>query len=264
MCNPMPQPVEVGTTGPVRTLTLNRPERLNAVTLPLYETLVAELEQAERDPDVRAVVLTGQGRAFCVGADLKAHGEGLPSLKQRRVYVEAGQRANQAIQRASVPVVAAVNGHAIGAGLELALSCDLIVAAQSAKLRLPEVSLGTFVGGGVTYTLPSRVGMTRARELILLGRFFLGSAAAEWGLVNRSVPTEEVLVLATEWARELAGKAPRSLRHAKRLLARAQEAASDQFLAEEAEALIDCMESQDWSEGVAAFAEGREPVFRDH
>ncbi len=257
-------PLRADRVGRVALLTLDRPARLNAVSLALYDALAAELADLASDPDVRAVVVTGEGRAFCVGADLKAHGSAEPTAAERRRYVDAGQRANRALQRLPQPVVAAVNGHAIGAGLELALSADLIVVAEEAKLRLPETALGTFVGGGATYTLPERVGLARAKELILLGDFFTGREAVDMGLANRAVPAERVLEEAMALAERLAERAPHSLRKAKRLLNGAVRRKAGRTLRREAETLLGCMETEDWREGVRAFAEKREPEFSGH
>lgn len=247
--------------GPILVLTLNRPQRLNAVSLPMYETLLRELRAAAEDREVRCVVLTGAGRAFCVGADLKAHGEGPPSGEERRRYVRTAQRVNRRIQLGPVPVVAAVNGHAIGGGLEMALSADFMIVADEAKLRFPEISLGTFVGGGTVYTLAERVGVLRARELVYLGDFFLGREAAEMGVAYRSVPTERVMDEAMALAGRLAEKAPLSLAYAKRLLGPAGTMSRREALAREARALEEIFGTKDWAEGVRAFHEKRPPRF---
>ncbi len=242
-------------------LTLNRPERLNAVSLSLYQALEKALKEIEADDSVRCIVLTGAGRAFCVGADLKAHGNRELSEDERREYVEAGQRASKLIQSCGKPCVAAVNGHAIGAGLELALACDLLVVAAEAKLRFPEISLGTFIGGGAIYTLAARVGLSKAKELVMLGEFFSGAEAVAFGLANRATPAAEVLPESLNLAERLSKMAPVSLRHAKRLLNGARHLEPDAALALEAEALLACMRTRDWKEGVRAFAEKREPRF---
>ncbi|MDT8340645.1 MAG: enoyl-CoA hydratase-related protein [Longimicrobiales bacterium] len=255
------EPVLARREGAVLVLTLNRPERLNAVSLPLYRALERELRAAADAPDVRAVVLTGAGRAFCVGADLKAHGQAPPTGEERREYVRTAQRVNRRIQEGPVPVVASVNGHAIGAGLELALSADFLLVAHDAKLRLPEVSLGTFVGGGVVYTLPERVGALKARELLYFGDFFLGRDAETMGLANRALPPEEVLPTALAWAGRLAEQAPLSLAAAKRLVGPAGSMARRKALAREGEALLEIFGSRDWAEGVQAFNERRPPRF---
>ncbi len=256
-----PDPVLARREGPVRVLTLNRPERLNAVSLPLYERLLEELADAHADPEVRCVVLTGAGRAFCVGADLKAHGEGPPSGARRRRYVDAAQEVNRRIQVGSTPVVAAVNGHAIGGGLEMALSADFMIVAEDAKLRFPEVSLGTFVGGGTVYTLTERVGTLKARELLYLGEFFRGREAVEMGVAWRARPAGQVLDEALELAGRLARRAPRSLAWAKRLVGPAATMSRSRALALEGRALEDVFGTRDWQEGVDAFHEGREPRF---
>ncbi|HXV85561.1 MAG TPA: enoyl-CoA hydratase/isomerase family protein [Gemmatimonadales bacterium] len=254
-------PVLVERDGPLAWLRLNRPDRLNAVSLELYRALTAALGRAGKDRDVRVVILIGTGRAFCVGADLKAHATREAAAQWRARYLRAAQQAALALQTCPKPVVAAVNGHAIGAGLELALSCDLIVLAEQAKLRFPEVALGTFVGGGVTYTLAERIGGTRARELLMLGDFFSPARALEIGFANAVVPAEQVPVHARAMAEQLARNAPVSLSHLKELLHRAPLLDRRTALAQELKALAACMDTRDWAEGVRAFAEKRPPQF---
>lgn len=255
-------PVLVRREGPVLLLTLNRPDRLNAVSLPMYEMLSARLADSAGDPSLRCIVLTGAGRAFCVGADLKSHGEGPPSGDERRRYVRTAQRVNYRIQSGPKPVVAAVNGHAIGGGLEIALSSDFMIVAEDAKLRFPEISLGTFVGGGTVYTLAERVGTLKARELIYLGDFFLGREAADLGVAYRAVPAEEVLPAAMDLARRLAEKAPIPLAWAKRLIGPAGSMTRQKALRLEARALERIFGTRDWQEGVEAFHEKRPPRYR--
>lgn len=248
--------------GGLLTLTLNRPHRLNAVNLPLYARLVAELEAAEADRRIRCVIVTGNGRAFCAGADLKAHAEQPMTEEARDRYVRTAQRANHLMQTMGTPVVAAVNGHAIGAGLELALSADFAVVAEEAKLRLPEIALGTFLGGGVVYTLAERVGVLKARELVCLGDFFSGAEGARMGVVNRAVPADEVLPAGQELAARLARRAPIPLAAAKRLIGPAGSLTREQALERERAALEEIFRTADWAEGVAAFREGRAPDYR--
>lgn len=254
-------PVLAETRGPVRLLTLNRPERLNAVNTGLYHGLLDALRAAEGDREVRAVVLTGAGRAFCAGADLKAHGDAPPTGEDRRRYIRLAQRVNRKLQLGRLPVVAAVNGPAVGAGLELALSADFLLVAEEAKLRLPEVALGTFVGGGVVYTLAERVGVLKAREIIYFGDFFTGREAAEWGVASRALPGEAVLEEALAWGSRLAERAPLSLAAAKRLVGPAGTLPRKMALRAEARALEEVFGTRDWAEGVAAFAEKRTPRF---
>lgn len=255
-------PVLASRHGPLLTLTLNRPHRLNAVCLPLYERLVAELEGTDEDGDIRCVILTGSGRAFCAGADLKAHRDRPQSPEERHRYTHLAQRANHLIQSIGTSVVAAVNGHAIGAGLELALSADFAIVADDARLRLPEVALGTFVGGGVVYTLAERVGVLKAREIILLGDFFSGAEAAAMGVVNRAVPAARVLDEATRLAHRLARRAPIPLAAAKKLIGPAAALSREEALERERAALEEIFGTADWREGLAAFHEKRPPRFR--
>ncbi len=248
--------------GALLILTLNRPHRLNAVNVGLYEGLVRGLERADQDNDIRCVILTGTGRAFCAGADLKEHRDREMTLDERRHYTEIAQRANHLIQTIGTPVVAAVNGHAIGAGLELALSADFAIVAENAKLRLPEIALGTFVGGGAVYTLSNRVGVPKAREIIFLGDFFSGADAADMGVANRAVPAADVLPEATRLAERLARRAPIPLAAAKRLIGPAAEMSREEAMKREKVALEAIFETSDWREGLAAFHAKRPPNFQ--
>ena len=255
-------PVLASREGAILTLALNRPHRLNAVSLRLYDRLASELEGADGDRDVRCVILTGSGRAFCAGADLKSHRDTPPSADERRRYIYAAQRANHLLQTIGTPVVAAVNGHAIGAGLELALSADFAIVADDAKLRLPELALGTFVGGGAVYTLAERVGVLKAREIVLLGNFFSGAEAAAMGVVNRAAPASEVLSAATRLACRLARRAPVPLAAAKRLIAPSGGLSRKEAMERERAALEEIFGTDDWREGLAAFHEERAPRYR--
>jgi enoyl-CoA hydratase len=253
-------PVLVEHAGAVRSLTLNRPDRLNAVSEELYRRLLAELLDADADPATRAVVLSGAGRAFCVGADLKAHGAGARTRAEQAEYVELAWRVCEQVQMMGTPVVAAVHGYALGAGAEMATSADFLVIADDARIGFPEVSIGTFVGGGVTHRLPRLVGLRRATDLLVLGERCTGAQAEGWGLAYASVPAGDVLAAAGELATTLAAKAPLSLARMKAAL-RADESLEG-ALRSEARDLLAVMGTQDWAEGVAAFAQRRAPVFQ--
>jgi enoyl-CoA hydratase/carnithine racemase len=245
--------------GQVTVLSLNRPERLNAVSEELYRTLHTALVDLDDDPDVRAVVVTGSGRAFCVGADLKAHREGTRSPHDQAEYVRLGQQVCRQIQMMSTPVIAAVNGYAFGAGAEMAVSADFLVAAVDAILGFPEVKIGTFVGGGITQRLPRMIGLRKATELLLLGEPFSGKQALEYGLAYIAVPADQLLKTSKSLAQILAAKAPLSLGRLKTALQ--HNLNLDETLEMEADALLTIMNSKDWAEGVAAFAQRRSPVF---
>ncbi|MFQ5840658.1 MAG: enoyl-CoA hydratase/isomerase family protein [Candidatus Methylomirabilales bacterium] len=240
----------------------NRPQRLNAVSQAMYGALEACFAGAGADPEVRAIVLTGEGRAFSVGADLKAHGEGERTAAEKRAYVWTGQRACAVIRDCPKPVIAAVNGYALGAGAEMALSCDFVIMAEEAEMGFPEVGIGTFVGGGLTSILPRLVGLNRAKELILLGERFAGRQAADMGLILKAVPLERLEEEVGAFAARLVSKAPISVRLAKEQLNRNPLLDLKTAMVCEAEALLACMASEDWAEGLRAFAERRAPRFR--
>lgn len=239
---------------------LNRPDRLNAVNPALYDGIESGLDRAAED-GARVVVLEGAGRAFCAGADMKAHGEERRSSEERREYVWSAQDTCEAVQTHPVPVIANVHGYAIGAGAELALSADFVVAATDAEIRFPETSLGTYVGGGITYTLSRRVGQARAKELILSAATLSGSEAASEGVATTAVPESELDGRVAELASTLASHAPIPMQYAKSQFDRVSNATRDDVLAAEAEALLACMRTDDWQEGIDAFAEDRDPSF---
>ena len=240
---------------------LNRPERLNAVTQELYDQLNDALGKAEADGDVRVVLVTGQGRAFCVGADLKAHKAGRTAF-DRRQYLQGEQIVCKRLMQLSKPVIAAVNGYALGAGAEIAIAADFLVMADSAQIGLPEVSIGNFLGGGVTWLLPRLVGLAKARELVFLGERIKGEEAVRIGLANRSFADEGFLDSAREFAARVASKAPFSMQLAKEQLNFAADSTLDAALRAELEGMMFVGTTADWKEGIDAFAEKRAPVFK--
>lgn len=246
--------------GDVAHVRLNRPDRLNAVTGDLYDGIQSGLERA-RSEDARVVVLEGEGRAFCVGADMQNHDDEQRSAKERREYVWKAQDACEAVQTHPTPVVAKVQGYAIGAGAELALSADFIYMASDAEMRFPEVSIGTYIGGGVTYTLAQRVGAARAKEIVLSAAELTGTEAAGEGVVTTAVDEAELDDEVADLADDLAGNAPIPMEFAKSQFGRVGSGTRDDLLTAEADALLTCMETDDWQEGVDAFAEDREPTF---
>lgn len=248
-------------TGQYAQITLNRPQRLNAVIETLYLELLQALDQAERDSEVRAVLLTGAGRAFCVGADLKAHSEGGRTLQQRRAYLELGNDVCHRIFRLRLPVVAAINGYALGAGAEMASACDFALMAESARIGFPEISIGTCVGGGVTQFLPRLVGLAKARELVFMGDRIDGAEAQRIGLVSRVVPDDQLMEEAHEFMTRLASKAPISMAMAKRLLNNSSSQNLEEQLRLEIDSVFICSTTADWQEGIDAFAQKRTPRF---
>jgi enoyl-CoA hydratase len=240
---------------------LNRPHRLNAVTQQLYDELNLALGAAEDDGDVRVLLLTGEGRAFCVGADLKEHKAGRTAF-DRRQYLQGEQLVCKRLLQLKKPVIAAVNGYALGAGAEIAMASDFMLMAASAQIGLPEISIGNFLGGGVTWLLPRLVGLAKARELVFLGERIQGEEAVRIGLANRVFADEGFLAAAREFALKVAGKAPFSMQLAKEQLNMAAERTLDAALVAELEGMTFVGTTRDWQEGVDAFAEKRAPVFK--
>lgn len=246
--------------GAVASIRLNRPDSLNAVTPALYEGVREGLDRAAAE-EARVVVLEGEGRAFCAGADMQAHEETRRTPKERRDYVWTAQNTCRAVQTHPQPVVAKVHGYAIGAGAELALSADFVLAADGTEFRFPEVGIGTYVGGGVSYTLSQRVGPARAKELVLSAATLTGAEAAEEGVATSAHPASELDEAVSELTETLAQHAPVPMEFAKEQFGRVGTATRDDMLTAEAEALLACMATDDWQEGVDAFAENRSPSF---
>jgi enoyl-CoA hydratase len=264
------QTILVDGEGPVATVRLNRPERMNAVIEQMYHELRRALASAAADRAVRVLVLTGSvlrrdggdKQAFCAGADLKEHATGSRTAAQRRAYIELAHATTRELFLFPKPVIAAVNGPARGAGAEMALSCDFLVMAEEATIAFPETGLGTFVGGGVTLILPQLVGLARAKELIFGGRVLDGRQALALGLATRVVPLARLAEEVAAFAEQLAAKAPHSMRLAKQHLQRPLAGELEAVLQQETEAILECMETADWMEGVRAFRERRQPRFK--
>ncbi|HLI11595.1 MAG TPA: enoyl-CoA hydratase/isomerase family protein [Alphaproteobacteria bacterium] len=205
----------------VCTITLNRPDRLNAINPDLLAGLVAALRAANADDSVRAIVLRGAGRAFCAGDDLKEFDAQARSPAMTRAYVEQIQSVTRAIVLGDKMVVGAIHGWAVGGGLEWLINCDLAILAEGTRCFFPEVSLGLFVTGGVTALLPRLVGLQKARELILFGERFDARAALAMGLAWKVVPEAGLAAEAEATARRIAAMPPAAVRDLKRVLNRA-------------------------------------------
>jgi enoyl-CoA hydratase len=255
----------------VAVLTLNDPERLNAMTEAMGGALSASVAALKDEAGLRAVVLTGAGRAFSAGGDLdmlvrmaKAGNadRGGPTRAAQRAFMGRFYRTYLAVRELPVPSIAALNGPAIGAGLCVALACDLRIAAREAKLGLNFTRLGIHPGMAATWTLPRIVGSAFAAELIYTGRIIDGAEAARIGLANRAVPREETVAAALSLAEEIASAAPVAVRGAKRSLAMSGGATLDAQLDQEAAEQALCYESADLLEGLAAVRDKRSPVFR--
>ena len=205
----------------VRTITLNRPQRLNAINPDLLEGLVAALREANKDSATRAAVLRGAGRAFCAGDDLKEFNRHRRSPGETRAYIEQIQAVTRAIVLGDKVVVGAIHGWAVGGGLEWLINCDLAILAEGTRCFFPEISLGLFVTGGVTALLPRLVGLQKARELILFGERFDAQAALEMGVAWKVVPEARIFAEAESVARRIAALPPTQVRDLKRVINRA-------------------------------------------
>jgi 2-(1,2-epoxy-1,2-dihydrophenyl)acetyl-CoA isomerase len=247
------------------TVELNRPETLNAWNAQLGDDLRETMARMAADEDVRALVITGAGRGFSSGADLKEFGGGFTLPDGRpdiyRTLTERYHPIMEAIREIPKPVVAAVNGPAVGIGCSLALCCDLILAAQSAYFLLAFVNIGLVPDGGSSLFVPTRVGMARASELSMLGEKLPAQQALEWGLINRVVADEELPSQAAELAARLASGPTRSYAGTKRQLNNWLYSRMDEQLELEAQIQREMAESQDFLEGAVAFAERRAARF---
>lgn len=258
----MPDPVLVSRSGRVATLTLNQPEKRNAMSAEMTEAFPRAVAEIRAMDDVRAVVVTGAGKAFCAGGDLDFLHSGEPKVWQIREKMTGFYPHFLTLLDVEVPVVAAINGPAIGAGLCLALMADLRVAAEDAPLGMTFVRIGIHPGMQATALLARAVTHTWAAELFYTGRIVTGAEAHAIGLVNRSVPRERVLEEAAALAEEVAANAPIALRYLKEGLRMAYRDAAQRASAWEGFAQPVTMATEDVREGLSAVRERRRPDFR--
>ena len=246
----------------VLVVTLNRPHAANAINLVMVTELVDLLFELHLDPgQTRCVVLTGAGeRVFCGGGDMKERGTMTPeAVRRQRGMME---QLITYLQSCPVPIIAAVNGAAIGGGCELVAAVDFAYGADSATFSLPEVRLGISPGAGGTQTIPRACGVRRAMELILTGSPFTASEAHEWGLVNKIVPANELMAAVLEVAHTISANAPIAVRQAKKAVAIAPQTDFNTGFRFELEAHGRTAGTRDRQEAIAAFGEKRKPVFR--
>jgi enoyl-CoA hydratase len=243
--------------GPVAVVLLNRPKQLNALSGELMSALVAELQELDDDKGVRAIVVAGNERAFAAGADINDLAAGTPISLYENRRIDAWD----AIRAVRTPLVAAVSGFALGGGCELAMLCDLIVAAESARFGQPEINLGVLPGAGGTQRLTRAVGKALAMDMILTGRMLSAREALSFGLVARIVAQEAWLAEAKRVAAEIAAKSPISVRLAKEAIDKAFEAPLAVGVEFERRAFYLARASDDATEGLTAFLEKRIPKF---
>ena len=251
--------VTVTHDGPVSTLTVNRPDRMNALDTKVLAALAGAIEEVKGRSESHALIVTGAGKAFVAGADIAAMQD--MSLEAARKFGETGHAVMRALETLPMPVLAAVNGFALGGGCELALACDFIYASERAKLGQPEVKLGVIPGFGGTQRLSRRVGIAMARELIYTGKMIRADKALRIGLVNAVFAPDELMDKARETAQLMATMGPLAVAAAKRVLLEGADLGLEAANALEVQGFADCFGTADQKEGMAAFLEKRDPKF---
>ncbi len=251
-------------TDGVATLRLDRPERRNAIDDAMRGEMIAALEEAASDPAVRALVVTGTGTAFCAGGDVRGMRNRLAAPQEDVAF--NGWRRQQRTHRAVAllhtmpkPTIAAVNGAAAGLGCDVALSCDFIMAAETAQFTMSFIARGLIPDGGGMYFLPRRVGLARAKELVFTGRRVGAPEALAIGMVERVVPDAELMASAQDWARALSAGSPAALALAKSVMDRSLEMSFEQVLAEGAKAQAICYTTGEHRASVEAFLAQSKP-----
>ncbi len=257
--------------GGVATITLNRPDRMNAFTATMIEEWARALENARLDADVRAVILTGAGRGFCAGADLRG-GSGVPEAARSEVPVSAADRRNwlrdgvhnvpRQVALLDKPYIAAVNGAAVGAGMDMCSMCDLRIASEQARFAMSYVKVGLVPGDGGCYFLPRIVGVAKALELIWTGDFVDAEEALCIGYVSKVVPADELLPAARALAERIAQGPAVAIQLAKRLVYRGLNSDVQEALEAAGHAMAIVQPTEDAREGPRAFAEKRAPQFK--
>lgn len=245
----------------VAKITFNRPEKLNAMTGTTFQEITDALDMADKDNDVRVLVITGKGRAFCAGVDLKFAEKELTNLKSQTDFLTIGKELLQKIEAISKPVIAAINGLALAGGFEILLACDLAVAKDDAMIGDQHMRVGMFGAGGTPYRLPLLIGLRRAKEIIFTGKWLSGKEAEKIGLVNRAVPAEEFENAVNEMAAELAEKSPTAMRLTKSFMNKTILSDADVRLESAMLSAIVNDTSEDHDEALKAFGEKRPPKF---
>lgn len=244
----------------IAVITLNRPDALNALSSGLLTELDNVLEEIRKDDKIRSVVITGAGRAFSAGADLSEAGSG--GEAEMRARIELGQKVFDKIETFDKPVIAAINGYALGGGLEMAVACDMRIASEKARFGTPEVNIGLIPSWGGCVRIPKLIGRAKAAQIVLTGERIEAAEAEKIGLVNKVVSPDELKSTAMYLAGQLATKAPIAIRLAKDILSKAMEISMEEGNKMMVEGGVVCAESEDIIEGVSAFFEKRTPKFK--
>ena len=237
---------------------INRPDVLNALNMKLMEELVGALEDLDKDDGVRAIILTGNEKAFAAGADIKEMADASAVEMLIRDQFARWDR----IRKIKKPLIAAVSGFALGGGCELAMTCDIIIASETAKFGQPEINIGVMPGAGGTQRLTRAVGKAKAMEMVLTGKMIGAEEAMRWGLVNKVVPVESYFEEAKSLAREIASKPPIAVRLAKEAVLKAFDTTIEGGLEFERKNFYMLFASEDQKEGMKAFSEKRKPKWQ--
>jgi enoyl-CoA hydratase/carnithine racemase len=245
----------------VATITLNRPEALNSFSKEMAEEMLHALEDVKSDENVRVVVLTGAGeKAFSSGANIKAM-VGMTALKARELSF-MGESLCLAVENLEKPVIAAINGYALGGGLEVAMACDFRIASENARMGQTEVNIGLIPGWGGTQRLTRLVGMTKSKEMIFTGKMVDAKTAEQLGILNMVTPADKLKETVRQFAIELASKPPVALKVCKAVINKGANIGLDSAITLEREGFGVVASSEDLKEGVSAFTEKRKPVFK--
>ena len=245
----------------IATITINRPDALNALNEETITELLARFDDADKDESIKAIILTGSGdRAFCAGADLKMM-KGASPVKGTEV-ARHGQSLGNRIEALGKPVIAQINGYALGGGIEIAMACDIRIASENAQIGQPEINVGLIPGWGGTQRLPRYVGKGTAKEMIFTGKRIDAKTAERLGLVNAVVPADQLKTKVRELATELISKPPIAIKLCKALINNSTETHPNIGLQQEAEAFGLVASTEDFNEGVTAFLEKRKPQYK--
>jgi enoyl-CoA hydratase/carnithine racemase len=255
--------IRFDTEGHLGILTLTRPDRLNAISKQMIMELGELVTQLESDDEIRVIIVTGEGRAFCAGADIKERAENpddMSVIRSSRLISPTFRR----LERLAQVTIAAINGAAAGGGLELALACDLRIASTESRMALPEVKLGILPGAGGTQRLPRLIGPGRAKQMMLFGDFVDAATALDWGIVNATAAPDALMATTREWAATLLQRAPLSLANIKGAVNVAMDTDLDTGINYEQRASTIVAMSDDRQEGYDAFVNKRPPHFTGH